>query len=99
MGMGGGAAAGMLAKGMATLGGKAAAGVANVFSSALVGNLGDNTTAGAYGAPVLSAPPQPARPIDARTMFGDVSTNDPRDFVEQQRLREQQREQSLNSYV
>lgn len=99
MGMGGGAAAGVLAKGMATLGGKAAAGVANVFSSALVGNLGDNTTAGAYGAPVLSAPPQPARPIDARTMFGDVSTNDPRDFVEQQRLREQQREQSLNSYV
>lgn len=99
MGMGGGAAAGVLAKGMATLGGKAAAGVANVFSSALVGNLGDNTTAGAYGAPVLSAPPQPARPIDARTMFGDVSTNDPRDFVEQQQLREQQREQSLNSYV
>lgn len=99
MGMGGGAAAGVLAKGMATLGGKAASGVANVFSSALVGNLGDNTTAGAYGAPVLSAPPQPARPIDARTMFGDVSTNDPRDFVDRQMLHEQQRTQTLTSYV
>lgn len=99
MGGGGGAAAGVLAKGMATLGGKAASGVANVFSSALVGNLGDNTTAGAYGAPVLSAPPQPARPIDARTMFGDVSTNDPRDFVDRQMLHEQQRTQTLTSYV
>ncbi|TDZ91174.1 hypothetical protein [Mycobacteroides salmoniphilum] len=99
MGGGGGAAAGVLAKGMATLGGKAASGVANVFSSALVGNLGDNTTAGAYGAPVLSAPPQPARPIDARTMFGDVSTNDPRDFVDRQLLHEQQRTQTLTSYV
>lgn len=95
----GGAGAGTLIQGMFNLGGKAVSGAANVFASALVGNLGDNTTAGAYGAPVLSAPPQPAQPIDARTIFGDVSTNDPREFYEKQLLFEQQRSQTMTSYV
>lgn len=96
---GAGAGAGTLIQGMFNLGGKAVSGAANVFASALVGNLGDNTTAGAYGAPVLSAPPQTAQPIDNRTIFGDVHANDPRDFVEQQRLYEQQRSQTQVSYV
>ncbi|GAA2418099.1 hypothetical protein [Mycolicibacterium llatzerense] len=95
----GGAGAGTLIQGMFNLGGKAVSGAANVFASALVGNLGDNTTAGAYGAPVLSAPPQTAQPIDARTIFGDVSTNDPRDFYDKQVLFEQQRSQTMTSYV
>ncbi|MFN3005144.1 hypothetical protein [Mycolicibacterium wolinskyi] len=94
-----GALASSMAQGLFQQGGKIAKNVVNVFSSALVGNLGDNTTAGAYGAPVLSAPPQPARSIDASTRFGDVHVGDPRDFVEQQRLYEQQREQSMVSYV
>lgn len=95
----GGAGAGTLIQGMFNLGGKAVSGAANVFASALVGNLGDNTTAGAYGAPVLSAPPQPARSIDARTVFGDVSTNDPRDFYDKQVLFEQQRTQTMVDWV
>lgn len=101
-GMGGGAGgalASSMVAGLFQQGGKIAKNVVNVFSSALVGNLGDNTTAGAYGAPVLSAPPQPARSIDARTVFGDVSANDPRDFVEKQRLYEQQRSQTMVDYV
>lgn len=101
-GMGGGAGgalASSMVAGLFQQGGKIAKNVVNVFSSALVGNLGDNTTAGAYGAPLLSAPPQPARSIDARTMFGDVSANDPRDFVEKQRLYEQQRSQTMVDYV
>lgn len=101
-GMGGGAGgalASSMVAGLFQQGGKIAKNVVNVFSSALVGNLGDNTTAGAYGAPLLSAPPQPARSIDARTVFGDVSTNDPRDFVEKQRLYEQQRSQTMVDYV
>ena len=101
-GMGGGAGgalASSMVAGLFQQGGKIAKNVVNVFSSALVGNLGDNTTAGAYGAPLLSAPPQPARSIDARTVFGDVSANDPRDFVEKQRLYEQQRSQTMVDYV
>lgn len=96
---GGGAGAGTLVQGLFNLGGKAASGIANVFASALVGNLGDNTTAGAYGAPVVSAPPQPAQPIDNSTHFGDVQVGDPREFVEQQRLYEQQRSQAQEGYV
>jgi hypothetical protein len=95
----GGAGAGTLIQGMFNLGGKAVSGAANVFSSALVGNLGDNTTAGAYGAPVLSTPPQPAQPIDNRTMFGDVQVGDPRQFVEEMALYEQQRSQAQEGYV
>ncbi|KIU18324.1 hypothetical protein [Mycolicibacterium llatzerense] len=95
----GGAGAGTLIQGMFNLGGKAVSGAANVFASALVGNLGDNTTAGAYGAPVLSTPPQPAQPIDNRTMFGDVQVGDPRQFVEEMALYEQQRSQAQEGYV
>ncbi|OBG87536.1 hypothetical protein A5699_02075 [Mycobacterium sp. E802] len=101
-GMGGGAGgalASSMVAGLFQQVGKIGKNVVNVFSSALVGNLGDNTTSGAYGAPLLSAPPQPARSIDARTMFGDVSANDPRDFVEKQRLYEQQRSQTMVDYV
>lgn len=101
-GMGGGAGgalASSMVAGLFQQGGKIAKNVVNVFSSALVGNLGDNTTASAYGAPVLSAPPQPARTIDARTVFGDVSTNDPRDFYDKQVLFEQQRTQTMADYV
>lgn len=101
-GMGGGAGgalASSMVAGLFQQGGKIAKNVVNVFSSALVGNLGDNTTAGAYGAPVLSAPPQPSRSVDARTMFGDVHVGDPRDFVEKQNLYEQQRSQTMVDYV
>ncbi|BDY33155.1 hypothetical protein [Mycolicibacterium mageritense] len=92
-------AAGPFVSGLIQQGGKIAKNVVNVFSSALVGNLGDNTTAGAYGAPVLSAPPQPAQPIDRSTHFGDVQVGDPRDFIDQYRLFEQQRTQTMADYV
>lgn len=92
-------AAGPFVSGLIQQGGKIAKSGVNVFSSALVGNLGDNTTAGAYGAPVLSAPPQPAQPIDRSTHFGDVQVGDPRDFIDQYRLFEQQRTQTMADYV
>ncbi|MDM2104320.1 hypothetical protein PP405_11595 [Mycobacteroides abscessus] len=98
MGGGMGAMAGPMIQGATQMGGHLANDVANIFSSALVGNLGDNTTTGAYGAPVVSAPPQPST-INRNTYFGDVSASDPTDFLNKQRLYEQQREQSLVSYV
>nr|WP_046285014.1 hypothetical protein [Mycobacterium sp. UM_NZ2] len=87
--------AGALVAGLVKQGGKIADNAVNVFSSSLVGNLGDNTTAGAYGAPVLSQAPQPVRPIDNRTMFGTVTVGDPREFVREQQLYEAQRSQSV----
>ena len=96
---GGDMGAGAMIAGLAQQGGKVATGLANVFSSALVGQLGDNTTAGAYGAPVVSAAPQPARTVDNRTIFGNVAVGDPREFIDQQRLYEQQRTQTMVGYA
>lgn len=86
--------AGALVAGLVKQGGKIADNAVNVFSSSLVGNLGDNTTAGAYGAPVLSQAPQPAGVVDRRTMFGNVMVGDPREFVREQQLYEAQRSQA-----
>ncbi len=91
--------AGAMVAGLIKQGGKIVDNTVNVFSSSLVGNLGDNTTAGAYGAPVLSRAPQPARNVDNRTIFGDVAVGDPREFVERQQLYQQQRSQAMVDYV
>lgn len=91
--------AGAMVAGLVKQGGKIADNAVNVFSSSLVGNLGDNTTAGAYGAPVLSAAPQPARPIDNRTVFGNVQVGDVREFIDAQQLYDQQRTQTAMDYV
>lgn len=91
--------AGAMVAGLVKQGGKIADNAVNVFSSSLVGNLGDNTTAGAYGAPVLSPAPQPVRQIDNRTMFGNVQVGDVREFIDAQQLYDQQRTQTAMDYV